>query len=318
MRADFNPADLRLPVRTYDLDVDGTPAQLAISKHGLIAVAVSNPDCDEGKMYIFDSQYKRLGCFNVNKKDEFEGSYPMQLCFDPTTGSLLTAYANISDFDSDDEDGYLIRGNLSDKVGFYQFNLNGKCLPFPNVGNALNLDYIKLSTTLGVTCNHKGEVFFTFAYGNEIPTQCICKVSKKLKEVSIFHTWDSGVDGYDSDSDCDIDLHYQLCFGPDGSLYAGHPRGIDVMDDKGIRQATIATEIMDFMESSGAGICLVASQDGKLFMSQNSSEIHVLSLDGSVLGVAECPDGGWYTSLAIDNNGYLHVLEPESGKVHLY
>jgi hypothetical protein len=319
MREEFDPKNLEEPVRTVQLNVSGKPSQLAISTAGIIAVSVTDEDTNQEKIYIFDSQYNRLKCINVIERARYDVSFAMQLCFDYTTGSLFAGYANVSDSDSDsDEEGYRIQSVSPDVIGVYRFNVNGKSLPAPNVGEVLKDGVVKLSTTTGIACNGRGDMFFSVAYGDHSPVLSICKVAKKSNEVSLFHSWDCEANGYDSDNSLDLDLHFQMCVGPNGNLYSSHGRGIDVLDEKGNHQTTIGSDIMDFSESIESAICLIASRDGRLFVSQNNDTFHVLSLDGSVLGVSTSPDGGLYTSLAIDNSGYLHVLEPLESRVSIF
>ena len=309
MRPEFNPKTAGQPVSTYELEIFS--AQIAFADNGIIAIVDNG-----GTIHLFDKQYNPLHTFTcrddeVEEENFEEESMPTQMVFD-AHGNILMAIMLYKD----------------EHQGLLRFNTNGKRLPdmsVPEVVQGMLVEYDSYYDVTGVTRDPHGNIFFRLKYicSDLEPTTRVylCKQANGSEVSTVIN--DDAFGQYDDVRDVG---HYinQLAYGPNGHLYVVSPDGIQEFDStSGNKLQTISLEDLP-IEDNGVNrpeVCfsLTVSGDGYIFVVPlGRPDVYVFSQDGSYLNKLSAPNSRAVGGTAIDQDGFLHVVDQVDGLVYVF
>lgn len=312
MRPEFDPETAGRPISIYDLDEHkcSKPLQMAIADNGIIAVA-----CMDRTVHLFDKQYQPLHAFTFSdeyRRDDFHDDVvPTQMAFDASGNILLAVTDPMSD------------GHQC----LQRYNSNGKLLPVMSVPEAVQCSLAEKDGSryevTGVTRDPLGNVLFRLIqilHDDSVGRVYMCK-----------HTSGSGVPTVLSDysfGDYDVEGEYvlQYCnpvaYGPSDRLYAVSPDGIQEFDTtSGNILQTISLQPLPVVDESIPKVCfdLTVTADGLIFaVLMGEPYVYILSQDGSYLSKLLTPCFHSASATAIDQDGFLHVLNPSAACVYVY
>ena len=310
MRPEFNPKTAGQPVSTYELGI--CSAQISFADNGIIAIVDF-----EGTIHLFDKQYNPLHTFTCcdidDEIEEFEEeAMPTQMVFD-AHGNILMA----------------LRLYNEDRRGLMRFNINGKRLLEMSVPEVVQGKLVEehgcYYTVTGVTRDPHGNIFFRLKcmyFDLELITRIyLCKQVKGSGVSTVIN--DDAFEEYDDKQDI---VHYcnQLAFGPNDHLYVVSPGGIQEFDStSGNKLQTISLDALPIEDDDvhNPQVCfgLTVSGDGYIFVTiERTPDVYVFTQDGSFLGKLSTPSSHAVGGMAIDRDGFLHVVDPADGLVYVF
>lgn len=312
MRPEFDPEIADRPVSIYDLDEHqcSKPLQMAIADNGIIAFA-----CMDRTIHLFDKQYRPLHAFTYcdkNRRDDCHGDVvPTQMAFDASGNILLASTDPMS----------------KAHQCLQRYNCNGKLLPVMSIPEAVQSSLAEKDGShyevTGVTRDLQGNVFFRLIqilHDDSVARVYMCKHANGSGVPTVLSDYSFG--DYDEEGEYVLQYCNPVACGPGDRLYAISPDGIQEFDTtSGNTLQTVSLQPLPIDDESIPKVCfdMTITADGLIFVVlMGEPYVYILSQDGSYLNKLLTPCVHSASATAIDQDGFLHVLNPSAACVYVY